>query len=244
MDPHWSQRCLWSFDLETTGLDPRRDRIISAALMYVDPAGAAVIPSYTCIIDPGVPVPAEASAVNGLTTERVRAEGIRPAAALDYICGLLIRCRHEGGPLCIMNAPFDWPFLVAECARHGLAAPPIVPIFDPLVVDRHVDPYRKGGRRLADLCAWYGVTLDQAHEAGADAIAAAQVARALVARNGELLGPTPHDLHTEQIGWYRTWRDGLNAYWVRSGSTRRVTGSWPNGDLHTQSEDPEAQRVG
>lgn len=244
MPRHWSDSHLWSFDLETTGLDPRRDRILSAALVYVSPDGEAVLPSYSCIVDPGVPVPEEASRVNGLTTERVQREGITPAAALRYIVSLLMRCKSEGTPLVIMNAPFDWPFLMAECARHGIQEPPQVPIFNPLLVDRHTNPYRKGSRRLEALCYRYGVTLTDAHEAGADAVAAAHVSRVIAKANPLLLERTPRQLHIEQIGWYAEWRDEINRYWERRGETRRVTGSWPDGDLHTEAGDPEAQRVG
>ena len=245
MNPHhWSEGPLWSFDTETTGLDPQRDRLVSAALLYVEPDGRAVVPSYSTIIDPGIEVPEAASAVNGLTTEHVRREGIAPAAALRYIVSLLVRCKSEGSPLVIMNAPFDWPFLLAECRRHGIQEPPVVPIFDPLLVDRHMDPYRKGSRRLEALCGVYGVTLDDAHEAGADAAAAAQVSRAIVRANPALLERTPRQLHTDQIGWYAAWREDINRYWEHRGETRRVTGSWPVGDLWTEAGDPDAERVG
>ncbi len=238
MPRHWSDGPIWSFDTETTGLDPRCDRIIAAALVYVEPDGRAVLPSYSCIIDPGVPVPEAASAVNGLTTERVRADGVDPAGALRHIVSLLLRVRAEGGPLVIVNAPFDWPFLIAECERHDIQAPPRVAIFDPLVVDRHTDPYRKGSRRLEAMAAHYGVTLDGAHEAGADAIAAVGVTRALLRRNESLLRCTPEKLHQEQVGWYAAWRDEVNAYWARRGETRRVTGEWPTGDA---AEEPAAK---
>lgn len=244
MTRHWSDGPLWSFDLETTGLDPQRDRIVSAALMYVEPDGRAVIPSYSTVVDPGVPVPEEASRINGLTTERVRAEGIAPAAALRYIVSLLARCRSERTPLVVFNGSYDWPFLIAECRRHGIQEPPSVPIFDPLLVDRHVVPYRKGSRRLESLAAHYGVPLEGAHQAGADAIAAAQVAREIVHCNEGLRRYAPQKLHEEQVRWYATWRDEINRYWERRGETRRVTGSWPDGDLWTGAGDPEAARVG
>ena len=49
-------------------------------------------------------------------------------------------------------------------------------VFDPLVVDRAKDQYRKGKRTLGDVCAHYRVRLDNAHEATADALAAARLA--------------------------------------------------------------------
>ena len=49
------------------------------------------------------------------------------------------------------------------------------PVLDPRVLDKHIDPYRRGGRKLTDLCAHYKVALDGAHSADADAIAACRV---------------------------------------------------------------------
>ena len=49
-------------------------------------------------------------------------------------------------------------------------------MFDPYLIDRVKDRYRKGKRTLTDLCREYKVTLDNAHEATADALAAARIA--------------------------------------------------------------------
>ena len=233
---HWSDGPLWSFDTETTGLDTQRDRLVSVALLYVEPDGRAVIPSYSTIIDPGIEVPEAASAVNGLTTERVRREGIAPAVALRYVVSLLTRAKAERRPLIIMNAPFDWPFLIAECRRHGIQEPPQMPIFDPLLVDRHTDRYRKGRRNLDSLCEVYGVTLDGAHEAGADAVAAAQVSRALVGSNDALRRYSPAELHEKQIGWHAQWAREFNRYQEARGTGRRASEVWPGGDAEPQAK--------
>src|SRR5699024_6812351 len=51
------------------------------------------------------------------------------------------------------------------------------PVFGPYLIDRGEARYRKGKRTLGDLCREYKVTLDNAHEATADALAAARIAR-------------------------------------------------------------------
>ena len=53
------------------------------------------------------------------------------------------------------------------------------PVFDPYVIDRVRDPYRRGKRNLGALCKHYGVRLDNAHEATADATAAASLRTAI-----------------------------------------------------------------
>ena len=52
-------------------------------------------------------------------------------------------------------------------------------MLDAVVLDRHVDRYRKGSRTLAALCAQYGVTIENAHDASADAMASVGVLLAL-----------------------------------------------------------------
>ena len=51
------------------------------------------------------------------------------------------------------------------------------PVFDPLLIDRAMDRYRKGGKRnLGALSEHYDVQLENAHEATSDAMAAARIA--------------------------------------------------------------------
>jgi DNA polymerase-3 subunit epsilon len=225
-DPWWA-RTLTVLDTETTGLDTTEDRIVSLALLRVSPSGEVEPGSLLTLVDPGVPVPAGAAAIHGITTERARADGIPTAEALRAAVPLLRRCLDEGMPLIIYNAPFDWPLVVAEAQRHGVTLPQ-VPLVDPLLLDRHFDRYRPGGRRLADVAEHYGVRLGAAHRAGADAIAAAAVARAIAATyRAELSGLSPADLHERQDCWYTEWRDSLNDYWARRGDPRRHTAEWP-----------------
>jgi len=65
------------FDLETTGVDVDTSRIVSAYVGVIADDGS-VIEQLDWLADPGIEIPAGASAVHGITTERARAEG-RPA---------------------------------------------------------------------------------------------------------------------------------------------------------------------
>ena len=59
-----------AIDLETTGLDPRRDAIVSlAAIPFLDGAPTA---GYVTLVDPGRPIPPESTAIHGLTDGMVR----------------------------------------------------------------------------------------------------------------------------------------------------------------------------
>ncbi|MCA1943131.1 MAG: 3'-5' exonuclease, partial [Yonghaparkia sp.] len=66
------------FDLETTGVDVRTARIVTACVAVLDASGA-VVARRDWLADPGVEIPEGAAAIHGITTERARAEG-RPAA--------------------------------------------------------------------------------------------------------------------------------------------------------------------
>ncbi len=206
--PHWFQQTLVALDLETTGLDPLQDRIVQAAVVYVAADGSSSGKGWDGIVDPGVPIPTGASDIHGITTERARSVGVAPREALGLIAGLIDDAARDGVPLVIYNALFDWPFVLAEARRHGVdfEQPEIV---DPLVLDRAMDRYRRGSRRLEDVAVHYGHDLTNAHDARADAIAAVAVARAIGAAYPEVGDVTPADLRPLQVRWFTDWTEGL-----------------------------------
>ncbi len=62
----WSDRPICAFDLETTGRDPSTARIVSACVAVID---GSSVETRTWLLDPGVDIPAGASAVHGISTE-------------------------------------------------------------------------------------------------------------------------------------------------------------------------------
>lgn len=134
-----------------------------------------------------------------------------------------------------MDKAFDLTLLAAELARYGL--PSLAdrlggvatgPVVDPLTIDRAVDRYRRGKRTLEAVCGVYGVRLEAAHDAGADALAAVQVARAIAARHPGVAALTPADLHAEQIRWHARWARDFQSYLRRQGTPDAVIDTaWP-----------------
>jgi len=226
----WHTGPLAVLDLEATGVDPATARVVEVALYLVDRHGN-VDPMVDTLVDPGVPMPAEAAAVTGITTADLEARGANPATILGQIVGALDELAREGVPIVIYNATYDWPLLAAELARHGLPNLPNVPpavIIDPLVLDRHVDRYRKGKRTLAATAEHYGVHLEDAHRATPDAMVSVAVARALAERYPAVLDITGPDLVALQVAAHRAWRDNFNAYLQKVGAEREpVSGDWP-----------------
>jgi DNA polymerase-3 subunit epsilon len=181
-----------------------------------------------------VPIPDGARAVHGITDERVRAEGRPPARVTAEIAVALADSARAGVPLVVMNAPYDLTLLDRELRRHrgsSLAAflgGAELLVVDPRVLDKHVDRYRKGRRTLTDLCAHYGVVLDGAHDAGADAWAALQLVRVLGERYRGTLGAfSAAELHLRQRTWHAAQARGLQEWFDRSGTPERVDRSWP-----------------
>jgi DNA polymerase-3 subunit epsilon len=216
------------FDLETTGIDVRTSRIVSANVSVIDADGAA-IERTDWLADPGVEIPVQASAVHGITTARARAEG-RPAGEVVAEVVAAIRAVLDRGlALTVYNAPYDLSLLRHEALRYGI--PPLEdpsPIIDPLVIDKAVDRYRKGKRTLEASAVVYGVELTDAHDAGADAIAAGRVAQAIARRYPDELGLPALELHRLQAEWSAQQSASFAEYMRRTHNPDFVEASgWP-----------------
>ena len=184
------------FDLETTGIDVESARIVSAhvGLLDDDRRGRRTprLARRPRRRDPGRrPPPSTAS-----PPSTPASSGWPAAQAVAEIVAALRSLFDRGIPVVAYNAPYDFTLLDREAHRHGIA--PLVspgPIIDPLVIDKAVDKYRRGKRTLEVTALHYGVDLTDAHDAGADAIAAGRVAQALARVHTEALALEAAELH-------------------------------------------------
>lgn len=199
--PNWASR-LAVFDLETTGLDLREARIVTACVVELDAEGNAVGEAREWLADPIIEIPEAASNVHGVTTEIARRDGRLAAEVVSEIVSALAEFFAAGVPVVAYNAPYDFTILHHEAVRHGLS--PLNtpgPVIDPMVIDKKMEQYRKGKRTLTAVSDYYGVALSDAHNATADAIAAGRVAQAIAKKHGRELPPTAAELHDAQIAW-------------------------------------------
>lgn len=217
------------FDLETTGVDVRTARIVTAYVGTLA-AGGTVGQGRSWLADPGVEIPEGAAAVHGITTERARAEGRPAAEVVAEIIAELRSATHEGElPLVVYNAPYDLTLLQHEAERCGVAPLPTPAlVVDPLVIDKSVDRYRKGKRTLEAACAHYGVAIAGAHDAGVDAVAAGMVAHAILRQHADALPETFPELHAAQVTWHETQASSFEDY-MRTQRDQRFTADrgWP-----------------
>ncbi len=223
----WTRRPIAALDTETTGTDPATSRCVEVALLLVDPDGAEAAGSYQTLVDCGLEIPPGAEAVHGITRERAAAEGVPSRDCLREVVTRLQGLADAGTPVVVFNARFDWPLLDAEARRAGLRLPQVA-LIDPMVIDRRVDRYRKGKRRLVDVAAHYGVALEDAHRARGDALASARILQEVARRHpAEVAALEPGELHELQVGWFAEWRDGLNGWLRGKGERELITGAWP-----------------
>jgi len=230
-DAGWVSGPLLGFDTETTGLDVATDRIVTAAVVLRVPGAGTDV--RTWLLDAGVEIPAEATAIHGITTEHARAHGQVPAVALDQIASVLAAHVSRGVPVVAYNAAFDLSLLDAELRRHGLATlperlgRPVAPVLDPLVIDRWQDAAREGKRRLGDLCALYDVlSVGELHTADVDALVTLDVLHAELLRFPHLRAVALDALHAAQEGVYRDWAASVNEERRASGASA-VSPAWP-----------------
>ncbi|WP_017569349.1 exonuclease domain-containing protein [Nocardiopsis halotolerans] len=226
----WHTTPMLGFDTETSSRDADTAFLVSAAL--VDREGK----SRTWLVDPGPrEIPADAVAVHGISTERARAEGRPAEECLEEISQALVEQLSSGQGLVVFNAPYDLRVLSGELERHAmtslaerLGAPP-APVVDPLVIDRGVEPYRRGKRNLGAMCEYYGVELTDAHTATADASAALALAEEIGARHPELASVSLAELHQRQIDWSLAFARNRQEWLDRSkpGHGTVVDGTWP-----------------
>ena len=148
------------FDLETTGFDPRSDRIVQFALVGSDTAGSHL--NTHSLVDPGIAIPIESTRVHGIEDGDVRGAGSF-GDHIDSISRLI-----EGSVIVGHNVlAFDWRFMEVEGSRIGRDVPEPLAIVDTLVIARRFGV--PGRHKLGVLCERYGIRLERSHRADADA---------------------------------------------------------------------------
>lgn len=147
------------FDLETTGKSVTKDKIVQLAAVLLD-SEFRMIDQKNILINPGMPIPAEATAVHGITDEMVTGKPLFKDVAAELI-NLFSDCVLSGYN--IKN--YDVPLLSEEFNRVNIAWPPV----GITIVDAYKIFSLKERRDLSYAVKFYtGVDLQGAHDAEVD----------------------------------------------------------------------------
>jgi DNA polymerase-3 subunit epsilon len=169
-------KALAVFDLETTGVKVATDRIVEISIVKVLPGGDKE--SITRRINPGIPIPAEASAVHGIYDEDVKDKPLFKDAAHElknYIAD-----SDLAGYNCLN---FDVPLLVEEFLRVGVD----FDVKSRRIVDVQNIFHKMEQRTLSAAYKFYcQKNLENAHSAEADTLATYEVLEAQLERYPEL----------------------------------------------------------
>lgn len=165
------------FDTETTGIDTATDRVVEIGAVAFE--GGVLTEEFHGYINPGRPIPAEASSVHGITDVKVKDSPKFEEKAqdiVDFLKGAQVLCGYNA-------AGYDAPLLNAEFERAGYEYRiRSEEVLDPVIFVRWYFREMRS-RKLGDMCAYLGITLDHAHTAVADATATAHLLYKLLGKH-------------------------------------------------------------
>jgi DNA polymerase-3 subunit epsilon len=151
---HPPERPLAILDTETTGTNPATDRIIEIAIVRVTPSGT--VSRFATLVNPDCPIPAEATAIHGITDEDVKG-----APRFFAIAARALELLSGADLLGFCSAGFDIPLLWEEFFRTG-----VVWKIDGHILDAGSIFKKKQERTLAAALFFYcGQKHDDAHSA-------------------------------------------------------------------------------
>ena len=143
-------------DLETTGLDPKRDLIIEYAAVKV--RGGKVVDTFQSLCDPGFPIPPQIEMITGITTEMVRYSPNPRSILPDFL-------DFVGDDFVVgHNVLFDVRFIAASAGKFTNT------YIDTMKIFRKLHPALPH-HRLLDMVEYYGKKNESAHRALSDCFA-------------------------------------------------------------------------
>ncbi|MFQ3359895.1 MAG: 3'-5' exonuclease [Candidatus Poseidoniales archaeon] len=150
------------FDLETTGFDSSKHRIVQYAFIGSDVDETHI--TSEALVKPNMKIPPETTKIHGISDDDVKhAELFKEH--VDNISKLIDRSILVGHNI----ERFDWPFLKMEYLRCGAEIPEPYAIIDTWILAKKFKISQYGKRSLGALCDKFGITLEKAHSADADA---------------------------------------------------------------------------
>ncbi|MTG98840.1 MULTISPECIES: 3'-5' exonuclease [Myroides] len=164
------------FDLETTGIDVARDRIVEIAILKVFPNGNKE--SKTWLVNPERPIPPQSIAIHGITDEKVANE-----PTFKELAPLIFNMIKDSDLAGFNSDRFDIPLLVEELLRAGVD----FDMGNRVSVDIQTIFHKKEERTLSAAYRFYcNESLENAHSAEADTNATYEILKAQLDRYEDL----------------------------------------------------------
>ena len=164
------------FDLETTGIDIGKDRIVEISILKIFPNGNKE--SKTWLVNPTIPIPYETTLVHGITNEKIANEPT--FNELESTIHAMIKDSDLAG---FNSDRFDIPLLAEELLRAGVD----FDMKNKVSVDIQTIFHKKEERTLSAALKFYtGQSLENAHTAAADTNATYEILKAQLDRYPDL----------------------------------------------------------
>jgi DNA polymerase-3 subunit epsilon len=165
------------FDLETTGTDPAKDRIVELACVKLMPDGTR--DRFVRRLNPGMPIPPAATAVHGISDEDVK-----DAPMFKQIAHQLYEWMRNCDLGGYNASKFDLPMLAEEFLRAGMQ----VDFTERHLIDVQQIFFKMESRSLSAAYNFYcNKQLENAHSAEVDILATIEVLEAQLDRYSDLV---------------------------------------------------------
>jgi DNA polymerase-3 subunit epsilon len=174
-------RPLVFFDCETTGTDITNDRIVEISLVKLHPDNREEVNTFR--INPGIPIPLEATAIHGIKDEDVKDKPTFSELS-EISLGIL-----SNSDLCGYNLlKFDFPLLKMEFARNNIEFNTLgINLIDPMLIFMKNEP-----RDLSAALQFYcNENLKNAHSAEADILATKKILLAQIEKYPDVPNSVP-----------------------------------------------------
>lgn len=214
------------FDTETTGVDVKTARILTASIVEIISDNKVNVEEY--IINPGVDIPEDSIKIHGMTNEWIENNGASPKSTLNKIARSLEKCEQ----LVIYNSTYDYNLLNNELKRYGLKTldPSLKKrIIDPLIIDRHFNKLVNNSRdrTLESVCEVYGVKIDgDLHNATTDTKMSLKLYEAMEVEHPVLAKLSKESVYDLQYKAYNEWATGFNKWLLKKGKPDTVPLNW------------------
>ena len=164
------------FDLETTGIDVAKDRIVEIAIFKVFPNGNKE--SKTWLVNPTIPIPSQVTAIHGITNEKVANE-----PTFKELSSQIYNMIKDSDLAGYNSDRFDIPLLAEELLRSDVD----FDMKNRVSVDVQTIFHKKEERTLSAALKFYcNQTLENAHSAEADTLATYEILKAQLDRYEDL----------------------------------------------------------